>query len=72
MMPIALGRKDYLFAGSDRGGKIAATFYSLIETCKLNNINPQEYLADVLNRIAEHPVKQVNQLLPYNWKPLET
>ena len=71
MRPIALGRKNYLFAGSDRGGEIAATFYSLLETCKLNNINPQEYLADVLNRIADHPVKQVNQLLPHNWKPLE-
>ncbi len=72
MRPIALGRKNYLFAGSDRGGEVAATFYSLLETCKLNNINPQEYLADVLNRIADHPVKQVDQLLPHNWKPLET
>lgn len=71
MRPIALGRKNYLFAGSDRGGEVAATFYSLLETCKLNNINPQEYLADVLKRIADHPVKQVSQLLPQNWKPLE-
>lgn len=68
MRPIALGRKNYLFAGSDRGGKTAATFYSLIETCKLNNINPQEYLADVLNHIADHPIKKVGQLLPYNWQ----
>lgn len=58
MRPIALGRKNYLFAGSDRGGEVAATFYSLLETCKLNNINPQEYLADVLSRIADYPVKQ--------------
>ena len=71
MRPIALGRKNYLFAGSDRGGDTAATFYSLIETCKLNNINPQKYLADVLNRIADHPVKQVDQLLPHNWKPMK-
>ena len=60
MRPIALGRKNYLFAGSDRGGETAASFYSLLETCKLNNINPQEYMADVLNRIADHPVKQVD------------
>ena len=67
MRPIALGRKNYLFAGSDRGGETAASFYSLIETCKLNNINPLEYLADVLNRIADHPIKKIDQLLPHNW-----
>ena len=71
MRPIALGRKNYLFAGSDRGGKIAASFYSLIETCKLNKINPQDYLADVLSRIADHPVNKVEQLLPHNWTPVE-
>ena len=71
MRPIVLGRKNYLFAGSDRGGEIAATFYSLLETCKLNNINPQEYLADVLNRIADHPIKKVDQLLPHNWQSTE-
>jgi len=65
MRPIALGRKNYLFAGSDRGGETAATFYSLIETCKLNNINPQEYLAEILNCIAEHPINQIEKLLPW-------
>lgn len=67
MRPIALGRKNYLFAGSDRGGKIAASFYSLIETCKLNNINPQEYFCDVLNRINDHPINKIHELLPQNW-----
>jgi transposase len=67
MRPIALGRKNYLFAGSDRGGKVAASFYSLIETCKLNNINPQEYFCDVLNRINDHPINRIHELLPQNW-----
>jgi len=66
---IALGRKNYLFAGSDQGGERAAVFYSLIETCKLNGINPYEYLADVLARIPSHPSHRIEELLPYNWKP---
>jgi transposase len=71
MRPIALGRKNYLFAGSDRGGKIAASFYSLIETCKLNNINPQEYFCDVLNRINDHPINKIHELLPQNWNTIK-
>ena len=66
---IAIGRKNYLFAGSDAGGRRAAAMYSLIETAKLNGINPQAYLADVLARIADHPAKRVADLLPWNWQP---
>jgi hypothetical protein len=56
---VAIGRKNYLFAGSDAGGRRAATMYSLIETAKLSAINPQHYLADVLARIADHPARQI-------------
>jgi transposase len=66
---IALGRKSWLFAGSDRGGQRAAVMYSLIVTAKLNNIDPQAWLADVLARIAEHPARAIDELLPWNWEP---
>jgi len=66
---VAIGRKNYLFAGSDAGGRRAAAMYSLIETAKLNGVNPQAYLADVLARIADHPAKRVAELLPWNWQP---
>src|SRR5207249_228339 len=66
---IALGRKSWLFAGSDRGGQRAAAIYSLIVTAKLNNIDPQAWLADVLARIAEHPAHRIDDLLPWNWQP---
>ncbi|MBU1213068.1 MAG: IS66 family transposase [Alphaproteobacteria bacterium] len=66
---IALGRKSWLFAGSDRGGQRAAAMYSLIVTAKLNDIDPQAWLADVLARIAEHPASQLDDLLPWNWRP---
>lgn len=68
---IALGRKSWLFAGSDRGGQRAAAMYSLIVTCKLNNVDPQAWLADVLARIAEHPIQNLDALLPWNWQPAE-
>jgi transposase len=61
---IAVGRKNYLFAGSDAGGRPAAAIYSLIETAKLNRRNPQHYLADVLARIANHPARQIADLRP--------
>jgi len=64
---IALGRKSWLFAGSDRGGHRAAAMYSLIVTAKLNNVDPQAWLADVLGRIATHPASKVDELLPWNW-----
>ena len=64
---IALGRKNYLFAGSDTGGERAAAIYSLIETAKLNSLDPEVYLRDVLTRIADHPVNRVAELLPWNY-----
>ena len=63
---IALGRKNYLFAGSDAGGERAAIIYSLIGTAKLNDIDPQAYLARVLARIADHPINRIDELLPWN------
>jgi transposase len=66
---IALGRKSWLFAGSDRGGQRAAVIYSLIVTAKLNNVDPQAWLADVLARIAGHPAHRIDELLPWNWRP---
>jgi hypothetical protein len=63
---VALGRKNYLFAGSDIGGERAAAFYSLIGTAKLNGLDPEAYLRTVLERIAEHPISRVDQLLPWN------
>lgn len=66
---VALGRKSWLLAGSDRGGQRAAVMYSLIVTAKMNDIDPQAWLADVLARIAEHPAQQIDELLPWNWRP---
>lgn len=64
---IALGRKSWLFCGSDRGGQRAAVMYSLIVTAKMNDIDPQAWLADVLARIAGHPAQRLDDLLPWNW-----
>lgn len=64
---VAVGRKNWLFAGSDQGGVRAATLFSLIETAKLNRIDPQAYLTDVLARIADHPAKRIAELLPWHW-----
>jgi transposase len=65
---IALGRKSWLFAGSDRGGERAAVMYTLIQTAKLNDVDPQKWLADVLARINDHNIQNLDQLLPWNWK----
>jgi hypothetical protein len=66
---IALGRKSWLFAGSDSGGQRAAVMYSLIVTAKMNGVDPQAWLADVLARIAAHPARAIDDLLPWNWRP---
>jgi len=68
MRGIALGRKSWLFCGSDRGGQRAAVMYSLIVTAKMNDVDPQAWLANVLARIAEHPVQRLDELLPWNWR----
>ena len=63
---VALGRKNYLFAGSDAGGERAAMIYSLIGSAKINGCNPEAYLREVLSRIAEHPITRIAELLPWN------
>jgi len=68
---VALGRKSWLFAGSERGGQRAAFMYSLIGTAKLNGIDPQAWLADVIARISDLPLSRLPELLPWHWKPLE-
>jgi hypothetical protein len=68
---IALGRKSWLFAGSDRGGERTAVMYTLIQTARLNSIDPQAWLADVLARINDHNIQNLDQLLPWNWRPLD-
>jgi transposase len=68
---IAIGRKSWLFAGSDRGGERAAAMFTLIETAKLNGVDPQAWLADVLGRINDHPASRLDQLLPWHWKSAE-
>ena len=65
---IAVGRHNWTFAGSDEGGRRAAAIYTLIETAKLNDIDPQAWLADVLARLPDHPAKRINALLPWNWR----
>jgi transposase len=65
---VALGRKSWLFAGSDRGGERAAVMYTLIQTARLNDVDPQAWLADVLARINDHNIQKLDQLLPWNWK----
>lgn len=68
---IALGRKNYLFAGSNAGGERAAAIYSLIETAKLNDMDPEAYLRDVLARIADHKINRISELLPWNWAAMQ-
>ena len=67
MKPPVLGRKNYLFCGSDAGGRRAACFYTIIETAKLNGINPEAYLTDIISRIDDHPALEIDKLLPWNW-----
>jgi transposase len=72
LRPIALGRKNYLFMGSDSGGRRAAILYTLIRTCERHGVNAWEYLRDVLVRISKHPASHVDELLPHLWKPVAT
>ena len=67
--PVAIGRKNYLFAGSHDGARRAAMLYSFLGTCKINNVNPFEWLRDILRRIPSHSVNRLQQLLPNNWTP---
>ncbi len=64
---LALGRKSWLFAGSERGAERAALMYTLIQTAKLNHVDPQAWLADVLARIADQAMSKLDELLPWNW-----
>jgi len=66
---MALGRKNYLFAGSDAGGERAAVIYSLLGSAKLNGIDPETYMTAVLRRIADHPINRISELLPWNLLP---
>jgi transposase len=66
--PITIGRKNWTFAGSDEGGRRAAAIYTLIATAKLNDIDPQAWLADVLARLSDHRAKRIHELLPWNWR----
>ncbi len=65
--PIALGRKNYLFMGSIGGGKAAATAYTLIETAKMNGVDPEAWLTWVLTHVADHKINKIDELMPWNW-----
>jgi len=65
--PLTLGRRNWTFLGSDSGGERAAIFFTLIQSCKLNGVNPEAYLADLISRVGDHPVSRIDELLPWNW-----
>jgi transposase len=67
MKPVALGRENWMFAGSQRGGKAMAIAFTLIETAKLNGVDPQAWLTDVLYRIANHKIAKLVELMPWNY-----
>lgn len=67
--PLTLGRRNWTFLGSDTGGERAAVFFTIIQSCKLNKIDPEAYLTNIISRIADHPAKDIDQLLPWNWTP---
>jgi transposase len=67
MRAIAIGRKNWLFAGSERGGRSAAIAYTLVETAMLNGVDPQAWLTDVLDRIADHKITRLNELMPWHY-----
>ena len=70
--PIAVGLRNWTFAGSDTGGHRTAALYTLIETAKLNRIDPQAWLADVLRNLPDHPARRIDDLLPWNWTQPQT
>jgi transposase len=70
--PAALGRKNWLFCGSDAGGERAASFYTLTGTARMNDVEPEAWLTDVIARIGSHPINRLEELLPWNWKPQAT
>jgi transposase len=69
LRPIGIGRKNWLFAGADSGAETIARAMTVIETAKMNGLNPQAYLEDVLDRIYDHKINRLDELLPWNWKP---
>lgn len=69
MRPLVIGRRNWTFAGSDRGAENAATIMTIVKTAKLSNINPQTYIADLLIRLPDHKINRLDELLPWKWKP---
>ena len=65
--PLTLGRRNWTFLGSDSGGERAAIFFTLIQSCKLNGVNPEAYLADLIGRVGDHPASRLDELLPWKW-----
>ena len=70
LRPIGIGRKNWLFAGADTGAKAPPRAMTIIETAKMNGVDPQAYLADILARINDHTINRLDDLLPWNWSPL--
>ena len=70
LRPIGIGRKNWLFAGADTGAETLARAMTIIETAKLNGLDPQAYLADILDRINDHMINRLDELLPWNWTPV--
>jgi hypothetical protein len=68
-MMVVIGRRNYMFAGSEAGAKRVAIIYSLVASCKLNGHDPFEYFRDVLKKVSTHPQSRIDELLPCNWKP---
>lgn len=68
MRGIAIGLKNYMFAGSERGGKSEAIIYTLIETAKLNNVDPQAWVTGTFDRISDHKINRIDELLPWNYR----
>lgn len=65
---VALGRRNWMFVGSIKAGHASALFYSLVETCKLNGVEPEAWLTDVIERIGSHPINRIDELLPWRWQ----